>query len=393
MKPFKLYGMPASLYTGKVRAYLRKHKIPFVEYGMNHPDFQGRIVPAVGRVIVPVIETPDGTIVQDGADILEFLDRNGWGSFSIYPEDPRLLSIAYLFELFGGEGLLRPAMHYRWNFNEENLDFIRDEFICALAPVGGDTAEAEGIFDFASQRMRKAAADLGVTPESIPLIEQSYEQFLSLFNAHLEKHSYLLGGQPTVGDYGLFSALYAHLARDPAPALLMRQVAPRVGRWVERMNSPESAWVEYPEDESLISAENIPNTLKALMGYVAEEYLEEISAHVQFANQWIADHPTLKAGEIGLEKPGGRFIGTASFAWRGIKLETTVMPYRFYLLQRVQDCLFSVDKSMRDSITQQFKENGLEQLLELRTQRRVKRSNHLEYWGELIPETKTAIGS
>ena len=157
MKPFKLYGMPASLYTGKVRAYLRKHKIPFVEYGMNHPDFQGRIVPAVGRVIVPVIETPDGTIVQDGADILEFLDRNGWGSFSTYPEDPRLLSIAYLFELFGGEGLLRPAMHAGTSMKKTWTSSVMNLF--APAPVGGDTAEAEGIFDFASQRMRKAGAD------------------------------------------------------------------------------------------------------------------------------------------------------------------------------------------------------------------------------------------
>jgi hypothetical protein len=32
--------------------------------------------------------------------------------------------------------------------------------------------------------------------------------------------------------------LYAHLARDPYPSVLMKQQAQRVWRWVERMNAP-----------------------------------------------------------------------------------------------------------------------------------------------------------
>jgi arsenate reductase-like glutaredoxin family protein len=32
---YKLYGIPASLYTAKVRSYLRKQRIEFTEYGVN----------------------------------------------------------------------------------------------------------------------------------------------------------------------------------------------------------------------------------------------------------------------------------------------------------------------------------------------------------------------
>jgi len=66
------------------------------------------------------VQTPLVTIVQDGADIIGHLEHGaGQGRhwFSTDPESPTLLAISHLFELFGSEGLLRPAMHYRWNFD------------------------------------------------------------------------------------------------------------------------------------------------------------------------------------------------------------------------------------------------------------------------------------
>jgi len=47
------------------------------------------------------------------------------GHEPLYPEDPVIKAISLLFELFGNEGLLRPAMHYRWNFDDDNLDFLK----------------------------------------------------------------------------------------------------------------------------------------------------------------------------------------------------------------------------------------------------------------------------
>ena len=53
---FTLYGMQASLY-----AYLRRNRIPFTERGAGHPEFAARIMPEIGRFIMPVIEAPGGT--------------------------------------------------------------------------------------------------------------------------------------------------------------------------------------------------------------------------------------------------------------------------------------------------------------------------------------------
>jgi len=387
---FTLYGAPVSLYTGKARSYLRTQGIDFVEEAPGSDRYLNHVVPTVGRWIIPCLETPDGEIIQDGADIIDWFDRGPGVDLrrhSVYPDSPVLLAISHVFELFGGEGLLRPAMHYRWNFDDQNLAFLNSEF--ALLVPGG--THDEKAFLHNSGRMRNAAVTFGVTPESIPAIEAAFEEWLDLFSAHLVNHPYLVGGRPTVGDYGLIAAMWAHLYRDPAPSMIIKQRAPRVGRWVERMTTCEPYLHEYDgHNGSLIDDNNVPETLVALMRFVAEEYLPEISAHVRVANEWLADNPQIEAGTNGLENPGARGLkggrgltgrGAATFEWRGQQLTTGVMPYRFWLMQRLHDDLASASSDEQSRVRDVFAAGELEPLLDLRTLRRVERTGHLEVWG------------
>jgi len=384
---YQLYGMPASLYMAKARSYIRKQHIPFVERVVSEPHFGATIVPQLGRMIMPVLECADGSLVQDGADIIDFFEQKAADAgtktrLPAYPETGLQRVVSELFALFGGEGLLRPAMHYRWNFDDCNLEFLKEDFSVALAPAGAGREVTDATFDMASGRMRSAAASFGVTPESISLVESSYAEFLELLSAHLKTSPYLLGGRPTIGDYGLIAPLYAHLARDPYPAQKMRQTAPAVSRWVERMNSPEQIVSGYADDsEALFLNDSVPDSLKRLLRYISVEYLPEIEAHVDFANNWLANQADLKTGTNGLKDPGRRFIGLAEFDWRGIRLKTTVMPYRFYLLQRVQDCFAAASKDEQQAIEELFSETGLSVILTIKTTRRVEREKHLEVWG------------
>ncbi len=387
---YTLYGAPVSLYTGKARSYLRSQGIDFVEVAPGSDRYLQHVVPTVGRWIIPCLETPDGEIVQDGADIIDHFEKGPGAPLrrhSSYPESPMLLAIAHVFELFGGEGLLRPAMHYRWNFDEQNLAFLSSEF-ALLVPGAVHDHDA---FVHNSGRMRKAAVNFGVTPESAPAIEAAFEEWLDLFSAHLERHPYLLGDHPTIGDYGLIAAMWAHLYRDPAPAMLIKQRAPRVGRWVERMTTAEPYLHEYGDAAgSLIDDADLPETLLALLRYVSEEYLPEIAAHVEVANEWLADHPDIEPGTNGLENPaarglmGGRGLvgnGAATFEWRGQQLTTGVMPYRFWLMQRLHDDVALAGPDTQIRVREVFSSAGLEPLLDLRTLRRVERHGHLEVWG------------
>ncbi len=393
---YTLYGAPVSLYAGKARSYLRTQGIDFVEIAPGSERYLKHIVPTVGRWIIPCLETPDGEIVQDGADIIDHFEKGPGRDlrrFSAYPDSPVLLAISHVFELFGGEGLLRPAKHYRWNFDDENLAFLSSEFALAVPGASHD----EKAFLHNSGRMRKAAVAFGVTPESTDVIEASFHEWLDLFSAHLVDHPYLFGDHPTIGDYGLIAAMWAHLYRDPAPTMLIKQRTPRVGRWVERMTTSEPYLHEYPDadgslinDPALINDTELPDTLLALMGYVAEEYLPEIAAHVDVANQWLAENPDIEPGTNGLESPaargltGGRGLvgaGAATFDWRGQQLTTGVMPYRFWLMQRLHDDLADADAASQALVRKAFADTNLDLLLDLRTLRRVERQGHLEVWG------------
>ncbi len=369
----KLFGMPGSLYTARARSYLIKQHIDFEEAIPADPAWPG-ITQAVGRWIIPVLQLADGTLVQDGVAIIDHVEAGGQARRSAYPETPVHRAIAHVFELFGGEGLLRPAMHYRWDYDADNLDFLRADFLGGLLP--GAPAEAgAAVFANASGRMRKARDGFGVSPETAPAIKASYHDFLARFDAHLARYPYLLGGRPTLGDYALIGPLYAHLGRDPYPAAEMKARAFHVWRWVERMQSPQALLGIYP-DEALIADDAVPETLAALLAFVAEDYLPELTAHVTFANDWLAAHPGIEPGTNGLPNPGARAIGKARFDWRGQEIETLVMPYRFWLLGRLQAALTPAAQAV-------LEQAGLGALTTLSTRRPVERQGNLEVWGEV----------
>ena len=373
---YRLYGTPGSLYTAKARSWLIKNRVPFENRAAGEPRFREEIVPKIGRWIIPVLEASDGELIQDGSAIIERLEADGLARWPTFPQTPRHRLIGQIFELFGGEGMLRPAMHYRWNFDAVNQPFVGLDFAAGLAAPGADPSEGAAVFQFAAQRMRKAMNSFGVSEASIPRVEAAYEAFLALFDAHLADSPYLLGGRPTIGDYGLIAPLYAHLGRDPFPADLMKRKAHRVWRWVERMNAADldSGEYLYPAPD-LFPEDGVPDTLKALLRFVAEDYLPEVRAYVGFANAWLAERPELEPGTSGLARSSERVIGRVAFDWRGETIEVGVMPYRLWLLQKAQDAIGDSPE-----LNALLSETGLADLATLKTSRRVERVNQLEVW-------------
>ena len=380
---FRLYGTPGSLYTAKARSYLIKQGVPFENRAAGEARFRAQIVPKIGRWIIPVLETPAGDLVQDGSEIISHFEATGQVPLPAFPATPLHGLIGRIFELFGGEGLLRPAMHYRWNFDASNAAFLERDFPAALAPTGADETTQAQVFAMASGRMRKAMAGFGVSPETIPAVEAAYAQFLDLFDSHLAASPYLLGGRPTIGDYGLIAPLYAHLGRDPYPADMMKRTAFRVWRWTERMNASDQDAGEYgaPPPE-LFGDDAVPASLKRLLRFIAEDYLPEVRAFVGFTNDWLAAHPGIETGSTGLPRPQDRIIGQVDFVWRGHDIRVNVMPYRLYLLQKVQDDFDRASPAARSAMEALLEETGLSEITSLRTTRRVERKGHLEVWGE-----------
>ena len=374
MSDWILYGMPGSLYTAKARSYLRKQGLPVEERAPGDPRFTGKIIPVTGRWIVPVLQDPDGAIVQDGADIIDHVEAQGAAIRSAYPADPVAKVVSLIFELFGGEGLLRPAMHYRWNFDADNLPFLERDFVNALFP-GADAQTRAGVFARSSGLMRKAAVGFGVTPDSFRAVEASYLDFLDRFDAHLAVYPYLLGDAPTIGDYGLIAPLHAHLSRDPHPSILMKRRALHVWRWVERMTTRDDDAAEYlavspPAGPALTSP-----TLAALLAFVAEDYLPEAEAMVAWLNAWLPEQSAER-----LAGPVDRSVGRMTFTWRGLPLTVMVMPYRIWLLQRVQDAADALNGEQAAALAGLLAPAGLSSLLSARVSRRIERRDQREWW-------------
>ncbi|MEO0996379.1 MAG: glutathione S-transferase N-terminal domain-containing protein [Pseudomonadota bacterium] len=221
--PFVLYGAECSYYTAKLRSYLRKKGIPFVERLPREDHYRDVVRPAVGTYRIPVIAAADDRCIQDTAAIVDALEPH-YPEPAAVPSTPRQHVVARLLELIAGEYLLKAAMQFRWNHPRQNRQFIVHEFgqLYRL----GDAAAIQAKGSELADRMRQYLPGLGVVEATQEAIEEGFWSLLALFERHLQDHPYVLGGIPSLADYSLMGPLYAHIARDPYSGMLLKQRAP-----------------------------------------------------------------------------------------------------------------------------------------------------------------------
>ncbi|WP_396593497.1 glutathione S-transferase N-terminal domain-containing protein [Brevundimonas sp. R86498] len=384
-KSYVLYGMPVSMFTGKARAHLRKRRVPFVERLISHPRFVGEVAPSIGRLIIPVLETPDGEIIQDTADILRHVEWTFPGEVSIYPTTPRHAVVARIFELFGDEGMIRTAMHYRWNYPDQNIGFLRTAFAAGIAP-GADAADAEAIAGGAMTKMQGYLPALGVSPETIPAIEAGYEALLDAMNRHFQRSPYLLGGAPCVGDFGLIAGFHAHLARDPYPAEQMKTRAYFVWRWVERMIAADADMPEFPDLAEVYAADDqLAPTLMPVLEAAGRIYGAELAAQVAGLDAWLVDHPDIQAGEaLQSSDRARRPRGTVAFDLMGTPMTTALRAFSVFKLQAVTDAFDTLAPSEQATVRATLEPTGLAPWLSLKARRRIARVDNREVWGDPV---------
>lgn len=372
---YVLYGAPHSLYTAKARSYLRKQGVNFRERMPTHPDFVSRILPQIRRGIIPVLETPAGEIIQDSIDIIDHFEQRG-SRCSAYPVGPRQHALALWIEYYGSFSLLRHAMHYRWSFLDQQREFLTDAFLTASG------AEAAASI---MQRMQSYLPGLGVSAETIPLIEASFERLLDILQAHFSVHPYLFGGQPSIGDYGLIGSLFAHLGRDPVPAAIMKNRAPKVFRWVERMNACDPEMPEFGASEARFLADDeVPVTLEPLWQHMAAEIFPELTDKLAFLDGWVAQKAPAD-GEPVSAKPHQRHVGVIQTQFRGIAIQAGVDPYLVYQLRRLDDGIARLSDAERESALSYLQSVGLPAGLTRDRHYSVARRNNLEVWAISVP--------
>lgn len=319
MGTHQLIGAEVSYYTGKVRAYLRYKRIPFEEITATREVYKNVIIPRTGVRFIPVLISDEDVAVQDTTEIIDHLEAR-YPERSVYPTSPVQRLVALLFEVYGDEWLLIPAMHYRWDIPENRAFAIR-EFGRLSAPHL-DPGEQERLGAELAKPFAGALPALGVSEETVAGIEASYLGFLDEFDAHLADHPFLLGDRPSIGDFGLLGPLYAHLYRDPWSGRLMRERASRVADWVERMNEAAYVEAEFPDDDA------VPDTLLPILRRMFAEQGPVLGSTIDHLARWAE---TAETDEV----PRG--IGTHEFRIGGTVGRRVIFPFNLWMWQRPYD--------------------------------------------------------
>jgi glutathione S-transferase len=366
-----LWGASWSLYTAKVRPYLIKKGIDYVEINPSHPRYEETIMKKVGYFTVPVLETPDGDIIADSMEIMEFLEPR-FPNPPMLPEDKTLAALAHLIHSFGSEGLTKSAMYLRWNTTLDNRIFARNEFDRTLA-------KPELAHGFAVA-MRNYLPVLGVgLDHGVDMaIKQSLEQLYDTLNAHFLEYPYILGGLPSIADYGLMGPLYAHHGRDISSSNALKMRAPALYRWIETMNRPPVVDPEvWQVPQEYFAVDDLPDTLIALLELIGENYVPEIISTINLYHQWLDSEDKSAGTIVDLEgqKRCHQVLGEIEHVQMGASIKRIALLDDVSHHLRFQALVNEMSDSEKETLARTLQSVGAQDLVDLQLNRDIERDD------------------
>ncbi len=231
----RIYGSELSPYSVKVRSFFRYKGLDH-EWIPRSPAVQAEFQKYAKLPLVPLVVTPEGEGIQDSTPILERFEASH-PEPSVTPADPALAFVSVLLEEYGDEWGNKWMFHYRWRYQPDvwsTAERIAQQMMGAQGTLAVAQARAA-----VAERMMGRLGFVGSNATTEPVIEASFAKALSLIETHLASRPYLLGGRPAMADFGLWAQLY-EAATDPTSGAIMREAAPNVMAWVQRMLSPRA---------------------------------------------------------------------------------------------------------------------------------------------------------
>ncbi|MBF7730484.1 glutathione S-transferase family protein [Pseudomonas sp. N040] len=350
-KPFVHYGWHLSYFSGKTRCYLTYKGIPFEDNQVNLYNLMVRNKRKTGVVVMPILRTPENEWLHDTSLIIDRLEAR-FPQAPVIPQTPLQRSVAYLLEAWGDEWWIPIAMHTRWSY-PENYALWEQDAGPALLPHFPKFLQRR-IAAFPAGKMRVMLHAVGVRPEQAQLMNDWTANMLDHLDRHFAEHPYLLGGHPTLADFGLVGSMYGHLGRDPWPAREL--VAPRrhLRAWIDRMASPPAPGTAQ---QPLLADDRIADTLLPVLHSVFSEFVPMLEAILAQVNRLL---PTYPAG-----KPLPRSLGEIEIPMAGQTFRRNALPYSLWMAQRVLDGYRNLPPAQQDTVGNWLREHGGSRLLEL----------------------------
>lgn len=267
---YRLMGLPLSPYSMKVRAYFDFKGLDYqwVSRSMkNEKLFQEH-----AKVqLIPLLFLPNGEVMQDSTPIIERLEAE-YPQPSVQPEESALWFLSCLFEEFGDEWCNKLMFFQRW-FYPADAKSTGDRLAGYRLEGQWWGALAKPILSHLMvRRMVPRLSFAGANETNIPQLKQSFIDLSAMLDAHFATRSYLLGGRPCFGDFGLWCN-YHQAWTDPTANAFLEANAPHLVAYIKRMLAPS---VEG-ELESLDSL--LPTLAPILSSEVAERFLPWMAAN------------------------------------------------------------------------------------------------------------------
>ena len=198
---YELWISRASPYSSKAHAQAGYAGIEFHVQIPNAVTRWSVIRRLTGKTMVPVLRRGKWAI-NDSTRIAQYLVERS--KRPMLPQRPADL-LAWLFEDFADEWVVRCAMHSRWRHLEDTqaIEAVIGEELTGVLPVGKRLLGGE-----AARRIQAQLQPWGITPANDEAMEESMFRLLEALEALLGDHGpYLFGGYPTVADFALYGAL------------------------------------------------------------------------------------------------------------------------------------------------------------------------------------------
>ena len=331
-------GVPGSPYTRKMLAYLRFRRIPYqLLLGDQSDDLN---LPQAKVELLPTFYLPNtaGEIeaTVDSTPIIRRFENES-SHRSAIPNNPALSFLNYLIEDFADEWLTKSMFHYRWYY-EADID-MAGTILPHWRNIKASPDELKQLKTFVAQRQISRLYVVGSNDTTAPVIEQSYQRFLNIMDALIQKQQFVFGERPSSADFGIYAQLTQLAKFDPTPAAICLQQAPRV-----------YAWTDIVDDLTGNPAKDQDWMLVSEAKTVLADLLTEIG-HV-YAPALLANAAALQRGEDQMQT-----------TIDGKEWVQPTFPYQAKCLEWINREYHNLDKSAKLDVDSLLKDTGCESLL------------------------------
>ncbi|UPT61434.1 MAG: glutathione S-transferase N-terminal domain-containing protein [Hyphomonadaceae bacterium JAD_PAG50586_4] len=287
----RLHGLTLSYFTGKLEAYLRVKGVPYEFIEMNMRDFR-KCARATGIAQMPQLETASGEWLTDTTAIIARFEAIGAAPV-LKPSRPLDGFFSLFLEDYFDEWLWRPALYYRWRFDEDAKLMSAQIARTMLRDIPGPFwAKRLSIL----LRQRRVFLDQdGVTRANGGAVEALFLATIDALEPIFGTRPHLFGQRPCEADFALFGSFFRHFSHDPTPHDVMRRRAPNTLAWVARL------WAATPSKVDAAPAiDGAPSDLNPFLEEAGASYLPYLAANARALRE--------RAGRVRATAKGGVFI-------------------------------------------------------------------------------------